>query len=189
MMVRRLGHLCTHKNALNLQLSYRETFLDKRLAGHVHPDGKDYVTLIGKDVEKIWTPDTFFRNSIESHTSGAIQPNVYARIYPNGKVMVSRRVEMKIACPDIKNQLLSGEEATCPMGIASYGYQATDLEFFINDDDVVLSRSAASFLGHLEEQPIEYKGLTTDRKVTVMTNSGSTYMSVKVNFNLGLGSP
>jgi len=100
---------------LDLQLTFRETFVDERLAGHAHPEGRGYVTLIGSDVAKIWTPDTFVRNSTESHVAGAIQPNVYARIYPDGKVKVSRRLNLKVACPDVKAQLLSGNGAVCPI--------------------------------------------------------------------------
>jgi len=189
MYVRRLGRLCTHKNELDLQLTYRETFIDERLVGHIHPaaaeGGIGYVTLIGKDVAKIWTPDTFVRNSIESQVAGAIKPNVYARIYPGGKVKVSRRLDLKIACPDIKAQLLSGNGAYCPLGIASYGYQATDLEYSLKKEDVMVGKTSASFLGDLDEKRIELSGISTDSKETT-TNSGSTYMSVILNFNLNL---
>jgi len=187
MYVRRLGRLCTHKNVLDLQLTYRETFVDQRLAGHIHPEGKDYVTLIGDDVAKIWTPDTFIRNSIESKVAGAIKPNAYARLYPDGKIKVSRRLDLKIACPGVKAQLQSGFDAVCPLGIASYGYEATNLEYFLNADDVMVGKSAASFLGQLDDKPIELSGLSTDSKM-MTTNSGATYMSVKLNFNLNLKS-
>lgn len=188
MYVRRLGRLCIHKNELDLQLTYRETFVDERLAGHVHPEeGKDYVSLISGDVAKIWTPDTFVRNSIKSQVAGAIKPNAYARLYPEGKVKVSRRLDLKVACPDAKSQLLSGNGAVCPLGFASYGYEATDLEYFLNSDDVMVGKAAASFLGQLDDKPIELSGFTTDRK-KMTTNSGSTYMSVKLNFNLDLKS-
>jgi len=168
-----------------MQVTHRETFADERLAGHVH---EGYVSLIGKDVAKIWTPDTFFRNAIDSHISGAIQPNTYARIYPDGKVLVSRRIEISTACPGVKDSLRSNGNATCPLGIASYGYQKTDLEYFLTSDNVMVAGPAASFLGEYGGYPLKLTNVSTDRK-EVTTSSGSQYMSVQVNFNIQPDSP
>jgi len=188
MFIQRLGRLYTDKNELDLQLTYRENFIDQRLAGHAHPEGKGYVNLIGNDVAKIWTPDTFIRNSIESHVAGAIKPNAYARIYPDGKVRVSRRLDLKVVCPDVKAQLLSGNEAVCPIGFASYGYEETDLEYSLNDEDVQIFPNNPINLGQLNDKAIEFNGFTTDSRLTINPNSGARYMSVKLNLKLGLQS-
>jgi len=186
--VRRLGPACTHKNVLDMQLTYREVFYDERLVGQVPAGGLGYATLIGEDVKKIWTPDTFFRNSIDSHVSGAITPNSYARIYPDGYVKVSRRVELKTACPNLKADLLAGEGASCPLGIASYGYQAQDLTYKLDDEKVMIGgNTVGAFLGNLDGKykSIVYKDFTTDRK-DITTASGGNYMSILIKFNLGL---
>jgi len=190
MFVRRLGPACTQKNELDMQLTYREVFYDERLVGQVPAGGLGYVTLIGEDVRKIWTPDTFFRNSIESHVSGAIMPNSYARIYPDGYVKVSRRVELKTACPNLKANLLAGDGASCPLGIASYGYQVSDLEYTLSEDKVMIGRNTGAFWGGEPDGGglgfyISYKDFTTERK-EITTASGGNYMSILLNFNLGL---
>lgn len=43
------------------------------------------------DPEKVWMPDTFFQNEKTGHFHNIIVPNVYVRIYPNGKVLYSIR--------------------------------------------------------------------------------------------------
>ena len=43
------------------------------------------------DPDKVWMPDTFFQNEKTGHFHNIIVPNVYVRIYPNGKVLYSIR--------------------------------------------------------------------------------------------------
>ena len=48
-----------------------------------------YLTLT--DQEKVWMPDLFFANEREGHFHDIIVPNVYIRIFPNGKILYSIR--------------------------------------------------------------------------------------------------
>ena len=41
--------------------------------------------------DKVWMPDTFFQNEKTGHFHNIIVPNVYVRIFPNGKVLYSIR--------------------------------------------------------------------------------------------------
>ena len=43
------------------------------------------------DPDKVWMPDTFFQNEKTGHFHNIIVPNVYIRIYPDGKVLYSIR--------------------------------------------------------------------------------------------------
>ena len=43
------------------------------------------------DPDKVWMPDTFFQNEKTGHFHNIIVPNVYIRIYPEGKVLYSIR--------------------------------------------------------------------------------------------------
>ena len=49
-----------------------------------------YLTMT--DPDKVWMPDTFFQNEKTGHFHNIIVPNVYVRIYPNGKVLYSIRL-------------------------------------------------------------------------------------------------
>ena len=48
-----------------------------------------YLTL--SDPSAIWMPDVFFSNEREGHVHKIIFPNVYIRIFPNGRILFSIR--------------------------------------------------------------------------------------------------
>ena len=41
---------------------------------------------------QVWMPDTFFRNEKDAKFHDIIQPNLYVRVFPNGDVLYSIRV-------------------------------------------------------------------------------------------------
>ena len=41
--------------------------------------------------DRIWTPDTFFRNSVDVKAHNVPSPNAYARVEPDGSVTHSNR--------------------------------------------------------------------------------------------------
>jgi hypothetical protein len=49
------------------------------------------LTLPGKEGEKLWRPDTFFRNDIETKEHNQPTPNQYVRVFNNGEVLSSQR--------------------------------------------------------------------------------------------------
>lgn len=49
----------------------------------------EYVTFT--DTSKIWIPDVYFVAEKQAHDHNIILPNVFARVYPNGTVLYSRR--------------------------------------------------------------------------------------------------
>ena len=91
----------------SVQLTFRQDWLDPRLSYSAHDGNKmstikiifkikilfpgqiKYLTMT--DPEKVWMPDTFFQNEKTGHFHNIIVPNVYVRIYPNGKVLYSIR--------------------------------------------------------------------------------------------------
>jgi len=48
-----------------------------------------YLTL--GDPQKVWMPDTFFRNEKQGDFHNIIQPNLYIRVFPTGDVLYSIR--------------------------------------------------------------------------------------------------
>ena len=51
--------------------------------------GIRYLTLT--DPEKVWMPDTFFRNEKSGHFHAILVNNVYVRVFPDGDVLYSIR--------------------------------------------------------------------------------------------------
>lgn len=182
MFVRMLGPICTKYNVMDMQVTFRETYYDKRLKNLVESFGaNDFVTLAGDDVSMIWTPDTFFRHSTEEKYMGSIKPNVYARIYPDGKILISRRISLKLACPHLEKKLAANQSANCTMEIASYGYQMEDL-FYMPDgtEPMKMTDMATTFLGKFNELPISYEGHRVEEE-TVETSTGK-YSVLKFHF-------
>ena len=56
-------------------------------------EGCNIPCLTQRDIEeRIWTPDTFFRNSVDVKAHNLPSPNAYARVEPDGKVTLSNRL-------------------------------------------------------------------------------------------------
>ena len=100
---------CHSFQEFSVQLTYREQWNDERLM-FADLEGKaifdipltwlqdkifpvigrlKYLTLT--DPEKVWKPDTFFRNEKTAHFHSILVNNVYVRIFPNGDVLFSIR--------------------------------------------------------------------------------------------------
>ena len=56
-----------------------------------------YLTMI--DASKVWMPDSFFRNEKLGRFHKMLMPNLYIRIFPNGDVLYSIRLECNIKSP------------------------------------------------------------------------------------------
>jgi len=186
MYVRMLGPVHVEQNFLDMQVTYRESYYDKRLKNLVQPFGaRDYVTLTGEDVYMLWTPDTFFRNSFDEEFMGSIKPNQYARVYPDGKVLLSRRINLKAACPHMEEKLVSNEKANCTLTVASYGYKMDDMEYMVEDDHdeaVKLMEHATAFLGKHNDLPISIEG--HDYTEDVVETATGKYSVLHFNFAL-----
>lgn len=110
---------------MKLQVTYRERFVDPRLVNHPsdhHEEEQhgedDFISVTGEDFKEfLWTPDTFFRNTVDEQIMGAIKENSYARIYHDGTVLVSRRIQMTVQCPEI-DQWVDGK-TSCKLEVAS----------------------------------------------------------------------
>lgn len=91
MYIRAIETISTSDMQLTAQLTYRRMYSDPRLAFR-NESGLDYITL--RDPYVIWTPDSFFVNSLGQETH-----NQLARIYPNGDVYLSERISVTLYCP------------------------------------------------------------------------------------------
>ena len=112
------------KMEFSVQITFRQKWYDNRLEFD-DLDGKiKYLTMT--DSEKVWMPDTFFRNEKTGKFHNIIQPNLYVRIYPNGNVLYSIRVSLTLGCP-MNLELFPLDSQTCHITVASYGWTADDV--------------------------------------------------------------
>ena len=109
-----------------MQVTLRQVYNDSRLAYREGNGAPEHITLSGDEIDTIWQPDTFVRNErklvFHENLQSYSAPNMYARIYPDGKIQMSQRVTMQLSCPKLKYQLEASNEAQCSMDLASCKY-------------------------------------------------------------------
>jgi len=145
----------------NTDLIFRQSWYDPRLnySGTEWAIRSPQITLHYSLIDRIWVPDSFFRNAKEGKRSDITVPNRLIRIYPDGKVLYSQRLLLKLDC-QMKLQKFPLDNQTCVVNIGSYGFATNDLAFFweesqnvsairVNEDlempDFVLSNHEARY--------------------------------------------
>jgi len=172
--VRELGPLNLEDNSYRVQLTLRQKFNDSRLA---HPGGGP-VHILGEEVRHIWTPDTFIRNERSSVLHGALHPNMYARISPDGEILMSAKMTVVASCAHLAQNLKVEGSATCVLDIASYGLpdHLIDYNWKSEDKPVQFSSDTASYLG----EDITLKDFSTDMCQAITTTG--TYTCLRIRF-------
>lgn len=147
MYVRNIFTMDADERKWKVQLTFRQSWEDERLAYTTSMEGMDRIAYGNPKVpqnrkvllvyfvncvisylclfQDIWTPDLFFRDEISSHEHDTFHPNNLVYIYPNGKVLYSKRLTVELYCPVDFNQ----QNFVCPISLASYMY--TKVEFLL----------------------------------------------------------
>uniref|UniRef100_A0A3B3R8P2 Gamma-aminobutyric acid type A receptor subunit alpha6a n=1 Tax=Paramormyrops kingsleyae TaxID=1676925 RepID=A0A3B3R8P2_9TELE len=108
-----------------IDVFFRQTWLDERLRfnGPV-----DVLHLNNLMVNRIWTPDTFFRNGKKCRTHSMTSPNKMFRIMKNGTVLYTMRLTINAECPmRLRDFPMDGH--VCPLKFGSYGYANTEVVY------------------------------------------------------------
>lgn len=71
-----------------MDMFFRQMWVDERLK---FEGPTEILRLNNRMVDKIWTPDTFFRNSKKSISHNTTTPNKLFRIMQNGTVLYTMR--------------------------------------------------------------------------------------------------
>ena len=78
------------KMEFSVQITFRQLWNDNRLSFNNLGGKIKYLTMTERD--KVWMPDTFFRNEKDAKFHEIIQPNLYVRVFPGGDILYSIRV-------------------------------------------------------------------------------------------------
>merc|ERR1719228_282840 len=100
---------------MGLQITFRQKWLDPRLQFTTSANST-YISL--PTDQKIWKPDTFFRNEISGNRHTMLQDNSYVRIFPDGFVLTSTRLTVNLVCP-MELRRFPFDTQTCPIQLAS----------------------------------------------------------------------
>jgi len=139
MYIRSFQEVDSKDMSFKVQLTFRQQWFDDRLVFKKVQNRTDqgklrFLTL--NDPKQLWTPDTFFRNSIEEERHGVMTPNNYLRIFPDGTVLYSERISLGLKCP-MNLRLFPFDTQTCKLQIASYGWTTDDLFYAWKSTDPV----------------------------------------------------
>ncbi|KAK2849264.1 hypothetical protein Q5P01_009098 [Channa striata] len=108
-----------------MDMFFRQMWVDERLKfeGPI-----EILRLNNRMVDKIWTPDTFFRNSKKSISHNMTTPNKLFRIMQNGTVLYTMRLTISAECPmSLMNFPMDGH--ACPLKFGSYAYTSSEIMF------------------------------------------------------------
>ncbi|KAG8222563.1 hypothetical protein J437_LFUL016764 [Ladona fulva] len=132
--IRSIGHIDDRNKEYTVSMTLRQNWNDKRL--QFTPQGDLKYILLTSDKD-IWSPDLFFSNEKDGHSHELLKPNSLVRISPNGDVLYSTRVTLRLSCSmDLTNFPM--DKQTCFIRMAN-AYTTTDLIFLWKDEDPVQS--------------------------------------------------
>ncbi|CAJ1058022.1 gamma-aminobutyric acid receptor subunit alpha-6a [Xyrichtys novacula] len=108
-----------------MDMFFRQMWVDERLK---FEGPTEILRLNNRMVDKIWTPDTFFRNSKKSLSHNMTTPNKLFRIMQNGTVLYTMRLTISADCP-MKLVDFPMDGHACPLRFGSYAYTSNEIIF------------------------------------------------------------
>ncbi|CAG5991502.1 unnamed protein product [Menidia menidia] len=121
------GPVSDVKMEYTMDMFFRQMWVDERLKfeGPI-----EILRLNNRMVEKIWTPDTFFRNSMKSISHNMTTPNKLFRIMQNGTVLYTMRLTISAECPmRLVDFPMDGH--ACPLRFGSCHYSVQVVHFLL----------------------------------------------------------
>ena len=114
-----IPHISEVDMEIKVDFYLRQQWIDHRLKFEF-PEHLEYIPLTEDFGSRIWFPDTFFQNEKDSFVHSATVNNVFFRWYPNGRILMSRRMTLTASCPmDLTNFPMDYQE--CGIHTSSYG--------------------------------------------------------------------
>ncbi|CAJ0929448.1 unnamed protein product, partial [Mesorhabditis belari] len=129
MLIRSISKIDNVNMEYSTQLTFRESWVDKRLAYGEKGMGEtvpDFVILAAG--QQIWMPDSFFQNEKQAHRHMIDKPNVLIRVHKDGLILYSVRISLVLSCP-MHLQYYPMDIQTCLIDLASYAYTTNDIEY------------------------------------------------------------
>ncbi|XP_077958374.1 gamma-aminobutyric acid receptor subunit alpha-6a isoform X1 [Gasterosteus aculeatus] len=108
-----------------MDMFFRQMWVDERLK---FEGPSEILRLNNRMVDKIWTPDTFFRNSKKSISHNMTTPNKLFRIMQNGTVLYTMRLTITSECP-MRLMDFPMDGHACPLRFGSYAYTSSEIIF------------------------------------------------------------
>ncbi|XP_023220849.1 glycine receptor subunit alpha-3-like [Centruroides sculpturatus] len=151
MYVNSIGSVNAASMEFSMDIYLRQSWLDHRLQLYLYGTNTT-ITMNGEDlIEKIWKPDLFFRNVKEADFHYVTVPNKLLRIHPNGDILFSMRLTLKLHCHMIfKHYPLDTQK--CNVVLGPYAQTIDQISIKWQDKDPIVL-----------EQPVELSEFDIDR--------------------------
>jgi len=116
---------CSKDKELSIDMYFRQSWNDPRLElseSAINVTG-------GQDLaDKLYIPDTFFHSVSSIKSMKYPTPNIFARVSPNGDILLSQRYQATIRCLKLETNLSKDSRIyNCPLVIESYGHSSVDI--------------------------------------------------------------
>ncbi|KAL6740918.1 hypothetical protein Aduo_014224 [Ancylostoma duodenale] len=135
MLIRSISKIDDVNMEYSVQLTFRESWVDGRLAYGLPGDNKpDFLILTAG--QQIWMPDSFFQNEKQAQKHMIDKPNVLIRVHKDGQILYSVRISLVLSCP-MHLQYYPMDVQTCLIDLASYAYTDNDIEYRWKETDPV----------------------------------------------------
>ncbi|XP_046574090.1 glycine receptor subunit alpha-2-like isoform X2 [Haliotis rubra] len=111
----------------SLNVYLRQRWVDPRLQ-YINFSKTDWLELDTKIMQKVWVPDTFFRNEKKGAFHEVTVPNRLMHLYRNGTIYYSMRLSITLSC-HMRLEKYPLDVQKCPILIASYGYTMENIVY------------------------------------------------------------
>ncbi|VDM60437.1 unnamed protein product [Angiostrongylus costaricensis] len=168
-MIRMLSKIDVVNMEYSMQLTFREQWLDTRLAyAHLGYDNPPQFLTVPHIKNNLWIPDTFFPTEKAAHRHLIDTENMFLRIYSNGMVLYSSRISITSSC-HMQLQLYPLDLQYCDFDLVSYAHTMKDIIYEWDPTvPVQLKPGVGSDLPNFQLQNI-----TTNADCTSHTNTGT----------------
>ncbi|KAI6218986.1 Glutamate-gated chloride channel [Aphelenchoides fujianensis] len=163
MLIRSISKIDDVSMEYSVQLTFRESWVDGRLAYGLPNDGKPEFLILSSG-QQIWMPDSFFQNEKSAQKHMIDKPNVLIRVHKDGKILYSVRISMTLSCP-MNLERFPHDVQACYIDLASYAYTTDDIEYEWKAEDPVQQKA----------------GLNTSLPSFQLKNVSTTYCTSKTN--------
>ncbi|OZC07072.1 Glutamate-gated chloride channel subunit beta family protein [Onchocerca flexuosa] len=128
-MLRMLSKIDVVNMEYSMQITFRERWLDRRLAyENMHVTNMPNFLTVPYVKNSIWIPDSFFPTEKAAHRHHIDTENMFLRIYPNGQILYSVRLSLTLSCP-MYLQLYPLDVQYCDFDLISYAHTVTDIVY------------------------------------------------------------
>merc|ERR1719153_247228 len=138
MNVRSMGPFSEKNEEYSMQTYMRQSWYDNRLRFNKTDIGRDSFSMDSSFAENIWVPDTFFINGKNSYRHAITSPNMFVRLYDDGKVYMSMRLTVRAACV-MHLRRFPMDAQNCPLKLASYTYNNKDVLYHWSPSKIVVN--------------------------------------------------